>query len=130
MIPITNLRRSIMKQSQHLSASFLLLRLTGERNTGLKRRETGRVCLTWPELEQVMKDLDVFLEVQSAGKLLGVDEDPVPVAGRLLSLAEQNRPETHRQVLTGHLIHLVMGRHALQVIQKLPQGRLSTNTHV
>ncbi len=71
-----------------------------------------------------MKDLDVFLEVQSAGQLLGVDEDPVPVAGRLLSLAEQNRPETHRQVLTGHFIHLVMGRHTLQVIQKLPQGRL------
>lgn len=76
-----------------------------------------------------MKDLDVFLEVQSAGQLLGVDEDPVPVAGRLLSLTEQNRPETHRQVLTGHFIHLVMGRHTLQVIQKLPQGRLSTNTH-
>lgn len=87
------------------------------------------MTVTWPELEQVMKDLDVLLEVQSAGQLLRVDEDPVPVTRRLLPLAEQNRTETHRQVLTGHLIDLVMGRHALQVIQELPQGHLITQTH-
>lgn len=92
--------------------SFTLVKLCG-------------VSLTWPELEQIMKDLDVFLEVQSAGQLLRVDKDPVPVAGRLLSLAEQNWPETHRQILTGHFIHLVVGRHTLQVIQKLPQGHLT-----
>lgn len=69
--------------------------------------------LTWPELEQVVQDFDVFFEVQRAGQLLGVDEDSVGVAGRLLTLAEQHRAETHRQVLTRHLVHFLVGRHQL-----------------
>lgn len=66
--------------------------------------------LTWPELEKVVQDFDVFFEVQGAGQLLRVDEDPVAVAGSLLTLAEQHGAEAHRQVLTSHLVHFLVGR--------------------
>lgn len=55
----------------------------------------------------------MLLEVQRARQLLGVDEDSVGVAGRILTLAEQHGAETHRQVLTRHLVHLLIGRHQL-----------------
>ena len=82
-----------------------------------------------------MEDLDVFLEVQGTGQLLGVDEDPVGVAGGLLPLAEQHRAEAHGQVLTRHLIHLLVRRHQLQMVQQLPECYLrkpwamSAHTH-
>lgn len=53
----------------------------------------------------------MFFEVQRAGQLLRVDEDSVGVAGRLLTLAEQHRAETHCQVLTRHLVHFLVGRY-------------------
>lgn len=86
---------------------------------------------TWPELQQVVQYFDVFFEVQSARQLLRVDENAVGVAGRLLTLAEQNWAETHGQVLARHLVHVLVGRHTLQVVEKRPQSHLRqthTNT--
>lgn len=72
---------------------------------------TGYTRLTWPELEQVVQDFDVFFEVQRAGQLLRVDEDSVGVARRLLALTEQHGAKAHRQVLTSHLVHFLVGRY-------------------
>lgn len=66
----------------------------------------------------------MLFEVEGAGQLLGVNEDSVGVARRLLTLAQQHRAETHRQVLTRHLVHFLVGRHQLQVVKKLPQSHL------
>jgi len=81
-------------------------------------------ALTRPQLEQVVQDLDVLLEVQCAGQLLRVDEDPVGVARRVLPLAEQHRAEAHRQVLARHLVHVLARRHQLQVVEERLQGHL------
>ena len=90
-----------------------------------------KTSLTRPELQQVMQDFDVFFEVKRAGELLGVDEHSVGVAGRLLALAEQHRAETHRQVLTRHLVHFLAGRYQLKMVKKLLQCHLvhTNNKH-
>lgn len=64
-----------------------------------------------------MQDLNVFFEVQCARQFLGVDENSVGVAGRLLTLTEQHRAETHRQVLTRHLVCFLIGRYQLKVVE-------------
>lgn len=50
----------------------------------------------------------MFLEVQGAGQLLRVDEDPVAMTAGLLALAEQHGAEAHCQVLTRHLVDVVV----------------------
>lgn len=84
---------------------------------------------TWPQLQQVVQDFNVLFEVQSAGQLLRVDEDPVGMGGRLLALAEQHRAETHGQVLTRHLVDFLVGCDKLQVVKKLLQCHL-VYTHI
>lgn len=76
-----------------------------------------------------MKNLDVFLKIQSTCKFFGVGEDAVAVCGSLLPLAEQHRAEAHSQVLAGHLVHFVVRSHQLQMIQQHLQGCLSMTKH-
>lgn len=99
------------------------------------------IRLTRPELQEVVQRLYVSLKVHGAGDLFTVckttasSTGPGPRQGsrsgarhpglpRLLCGRQENRPETHGQILTRHSVAVAVRRHQTQMIQQEGQSRL------
>lgn len=98
----------------------------------LSREELRGTCwgLTWPQLQQVVKGLDVALEVHGAGNLppqrVGLRWGPPAPRSPpgLRRGGEQHRAEADCKVLVGHPVGGAEGGHQAEVVQQEGQRGL------